>query len=70
MTSNHITSIYGNFDGLIATSLQSACRKIIARTIGFILSHCTTLSGMYLPRTVAAAAMVVGCDAKKEPLVV
>ena len=39
---------------------------MIAKTIGFILSHWTTLSGMYSPHTVAAAAMVGGCDAKKE----
>ena len=32
----------------------------IAKTIGFILSHWATLSGMYSPHTVAAAAMVAG----------
>ena len=32
----------------------------IAKTIGFFLSHCTTLSGMYSPHTIAAAAMVAG----------
>ncbi len=39
--------------------------KVIAKTIGIILSHWTTLSGMYSPHNVAAAAMVGGCDAKK-----
>ena len=47
ITSNHITSVYGDFGSIIATPLQSAHKKMIARTIGFILSHCTTLLGMY-----------------------
>jgi len=40
-------------------------KEMIAKTIGFILSHWMTLSGMYLQHTVAGAAMVDGYDAKK-----
>ena len=44
--------------------------ETIAKTIGFILSLCATLSGMYSPHAVAVVAMVGGCDVKKEPPVV